>query len=56
MLLQKYKYIYTSYLNATESPFKMMKNAFSFMLKAPFVLKISKFFSYLFGHIEKQLE
>ena len=30
---------------ATESPLEMMKNAFYFDLKAPFVLKIFKFFS-----------
>ena len=36
-----------------ESPLKMMKNAFYFILKALFVLKIFKFLSWLFGHIEK---
>ena len=42
----------------TESPLKMMKNAFYFTLKALFVLKIFKFLSWLFGHVEKtaQLE
>ena len=30
-----------------------MKNAFYFILKAVFVLKIFKFLSSLFGHIEK---
>ena len=30
-----------------------MKNAFYFILKAVFVLKIIKFLSSLFGHIEK---
>ena len=36
----------------------MMKNAFYFTLKALFVLKIFKFLSWLFGHVEKtaQLE
>ena len=29
----------------TESPLKMMKNAFYFTLKAPFVLKVLKFLS-----------
>ena len=33
-----------------ESPLKMMKNAFYFILKALFVLKIFKFLSQLFGH------
>ena len=30
---------------ATEIPLKMMKNVFYFISKAPFVLKIFKFFS-----------
>ena len=37
----------------TESPLKMMKNAFYFTLKALFVLKVFKFLSLLFGHVEK---
>ena len=39
-------------------PSKMMKNAFYFILKAIFVLKIFKFLSWLFGHVKKtaQLE
>ena len=41
---------------ATESPLKMMKNAFHFTLKALFVLKIIKFLSLLFGHVEKRLD
>ena len=36
-----------------ESPLKMMKNAFYFILKAFFVLKIFKFLSQRFGHVEK---
>ena len=36
-----------------ESPLKMLKNAFYFTLKALFVLKIFKFLSWLFGHVEK---
>ena len=36
-----------------ESPLKMIKNAFYFILKAFFVLKIFKFLSRLFGHVEK---
>ena len=32
---------------------KMMKNAY-FISKAPFVLKIFKFLSWLFGHVEKK--
>ena len=37
----------------TESPFKMMKNAFYFILKAFFILKIFTFLSSFFGHAEK---
>ena len=40
---------------ATVTPFKMMKNAFYLTLKALFVLKIFKFLSWLFGHVEKRL-
>ena len=36
-----------------ESPLKMMKKASYFILKALFVLKIFKFLSLVFGHIEK---
>ena len=42
-----------SHLCFIESPLKMMKNAFYFILKALFVLKIYKFLSRLFGHVEK---
>ena len=34
----------------------MMKNAFCLTLKALFVLKIFKFLSWFFGHVEKRLE
>ena len=37
----------------TETPLKMMKNAFYFTL---FLLKIFKFLSRLFGHVEKRLD
>ena len=40
----------------TESPSKMMKNAFNFMLKALFVLDICTFLSGLFGYVEKRLD
>ena len=36
-----------------ESPLQMMKNAFYFILKALFVLKIFKLLPWLFGHVEK---
>ena len=35
------------------SPLKMIDNAFYFILKTSFVLKIFKFLSWLFGHVEK---
>ena len=41
---------------ATESPLKVMKNAFYFTSKAFFVLKIFKFLSWLFVHISKRLD
>ena len=37
----------------TESPLKMMKNAFYFILKAIFVLNIFKFLSRRFSHVGK---
>ena len=41
---------------AYEIPLKMMKNAFYFISKALFVLKIFKFLSWLFGHVAKLLD
>ena len=41
---------------ATECPLKMIKNAFYFTLKALFVLKIFKFLSSIFPHVEKRLD
>ena len=41
---------------ATESPLKMMENAFYFTLKALFVLKRFKFLCWLFGQVEKRLD
>ena len=41
---------------ATESPLKMMKNAFYFASKTLIVLKIFKFLSWLFGHVSKRLD
>ena len=38
---------------ATHSPWKMMKNAFYFILKALFVVKILKLLSWFFGYVEK---
>ena len=43
------------HFSATESPLKKMKNAFYFTLKSFYVLKIFKFLSWLFGHVEKSL-
>ena len=36
-----------------ESPLKMMKNAFYFILKALFALKLFKFLTRLFDHVRK---
>ena len=36
-----------------ESPLKIMKNAFYFILKALFILKIFKFLSWLFGQVRE---
>ena len=41
---------------ATESPLKMMKNAFCFTLKAPLVLRIFKLLPLIFGYVEKRLD
>ena len=41
---------------AAGSPIKMMKNAFYSSSKAYFIFKILKFFSWLFGHVGKQLD
>ena len=41
---------------ATESPLKMMKNAFYFTSKAHFVLKIFKLLSWHFDHVSKRLD
>ena len=41
---------------ATESPWKLMKNAFYFILEALFVLKIFKFSSWGFGQVKKWLD
>ena len=39
-----------------ESPLKMMKNVFYFILKAFFVFKIFKFLSWHFGNVGETLE
>ena len=41
---------------ATESPLKMMKNAFYFTPKALFILKIFKFSSWRSGHVAKRFD
>ena len=41
---------------AIESSFKMMENAFNFMLIAFFVLEIFTVLSWLFGYVEKRLD
>ena len=42
-----------SFIWFNESPLKLMKNAFYFILKVFFVFKIFKFLSWLFSYIEK---
>ena len=37
----------------TESSLKIMKSAFYFTFKSPFVLKIIQFLSWLVSHVEK---
>ena len=39
-----------------ESPLKMMKNSFYFILKTPFVLEIFTFLSRFYGYVEKELD
>ena len=41
------------FISFNESPLEIMKNAFCFILKAFFVLKILQFLSWLFGQVEK---
>ena len=41
------------FIHFNESSLKMMKNAFYFILKALFVIKIFKFLSWLFCHAKK---
>ena len=41
-------------ISFNESSVKMMKNTFYFILKALFVLKILKLFSWRFGYVEKR--
>ena len=41
---------------ATESPLKMVKNAFCFNSRALFVLKMFKFLSWIFSHASKRLD
>ena len=39
----------------TESLLKMMKNAFYFTLKSPFIPEVFRFLFLLFGHVRKRL-
>ena len=58
-LLLKYIKVALSSLRillAAESPLKMMKNAFYFVSKALFALKIFKFLSWIFSHVAKLLD
>ena len=42
-----------SFICFSDSPSKMMKNAFYFILKALFVFKIFELLSWVFGGVEK---
>ena len=44
------------FVDFNESPLKMMKNAFYFMLKALLFLQIFTFLYWLFGYVEKRLD
>ena len=44
------------FIDFNESPLKMMKNAFCFMFKALLIPQIFTLLSWLFGHVEKQLD
>ena len=44
------------FVDLNESPLKMMKNAFYFMLKALLFLEIFTFLYWLFGYVEKRLD
>ena len=54
--LSKKKLLKKCVICLIESPLKMVKNAFYFILKALFVLKIIKSLSRLFGHVGKRLD
>ena len=41
---------------ASENPLKMMENGFYFTLEVIFVLKMFKFLSWFFDHVEKWLD
>ena len=43
-----------TFICINESPLKLMENAFYFILRALFVLKLFKLLSWLFGHLEKR--
>ena len=54
--LKSYSYLpkKNCFICFNESPLNMIKNAFCFTLKAFLVLKIFKFLSWIFGHVEKK--
>ena len=53
--LKAYFQVWENFL-ATESPLKLLRNAFYFTSKALFVLKLFKFLSWLFGHVAQGLD
>ena len=50
--VSKKNYVWLLFISPSPS-LKMMENAFYFILKAPFFLKIFKFLSWLFGNVKK---
>ena len=62
MALKKNGYILTGPLSdlsrflASESPLKIMKNAFYFNSKSLSVFKVSKFFPWIFRHVETRFD
>ena len=54
--LELLPFIKVVFISFNESPLKMMKNIFPFMLKTLFVLKIFKFLYWLFGYVEKRFD
>ena len=53
LTLEAHSQVWDNFL-ATESTLKMLKNAFYFTLEALLVLKVFKFLSWIYSHVEKR--